>query len=123
MCPVQPAGSRAASFSGSDTDNSEDDPCDITQFQVPWTNITDTGSYVNGFLFNCASGALALSATNQLTISFTDLNNQFGWEYGGGTKHTQSCDSGQAIVGYNGRDGGWLDQLQPICAPIVVNYK
>jgi hypothetical protein len=119
----------AQDFAGNDWDYSEDDPCDITQFQVVRTNIIDHDNYVEGFLFNCAQGSLTLSASNQLSISFADvspytlMNPQYGWDYGGGGTDVDTCGAGQAVVGYNGRIGGWLDQLQPICAPIVVNYK
>jgi len=72
---------------------------------------------------DCGAGTLTLSATNQLGISFSNLNNHVGIDYGGGTEHPQACGSGQAVVGYNGSTGNILDQIQPLCAPLVVHYK
>jgi hypothetical protein len=112
----------AAQFAGSSADSSADGACDTTQFQVAWNSLMNTDTYVNGLGMDCALGTLSLSPANQLSISFSNLNNHFGINYGGGTEHPQACGSNQAIVGYNGRTGGWLDQIQPICAPIVVNY-
>ena len=68
-------------------------------------------------------GSLTLSPTNQLTIGFANLGNASGVNYRGGTDYQQACGPSQAIVGYNGRVGIWLDQIQPICATLVVNYK
>jgi len=79
--------------------------------------------YVNGFFLDCGAGTLTLSPTNQLTIAFTNHNDKFVFQYGGGSALTDTCGSDSAIVGYNGRDGAWLDQLQPICAKLIVNYK
>jgi hypothetical protein len=102
--------------------------CDSTQFQVVWYSLMNTSEsgtypYVHGLGMQCGLGALALSPTNQLSITFSPVGSQLGYDYAWGVEHPQACGPSQAVVGYNGRDGAWLDQIQPVCAPIVVNYK
>lgn len=118
-----PAGQAAGIFYGTKTDYQEDDGCDTTQFMVVWNNRIDASTYVNGWHFDCGKGTLALSPTNQLSITFSNNNDNWGWTYLGGTRVTDTCGPSQAVVGYNGRIGSWMDQIQPICAPLVVNYK
>jgi hypothetical protein len=118
-----PSGAYAGSFFGGGTDYSTDQSCDTSQFRVAWSVPMYVSSFVNGFFLDCGAGTLTLSATNQLSIAFTNNNDKLGFRYSGGTLVTRTCGPDQAIVGYNGRDGAWLDQLQPICAPLVVNYK
>jgi hypothetical protein len=115
-------------FDGSDWDSYRTGFCDTTQFQVAWNtrmNTSESGNYpyVHGLGLDCGLGTLTLSSTNQLTISFSNLGNGFGINYGWGSEHPQACGPSQAVVGYKGRFGGWLDQIQPICAPLVVSYK
>src|SRR5262249_23201741 len=113
----------AGIFYGGGADYSEDHGCDTNNFQVAWNVTIDASSFVNGFFLDCGQGKLTLSPTNQLSISFTNNNDGFGFTYGGGTRGDRTCAADSALVGYKGRDGAWLDQLQPICAPLVVNYK
>jgi len=115
-------------FKGSGWDYYQNGVCDTSKFQVVWNTLMNTNEsgaypYVHGLGMDCALGALTLSPTNQLSIAFTNLNTHFGYDYAWGAEHPQACGASQAVVGYNGRGGAWLDQIQPICAPIVVNYK
>jgi hypothetical protein len=108
-------------FYGGGTDDDWDYPCGAGQ--MVWTTKPYTSSFVDGLYFNCGAPSLALSPTNQLTITMSNVATDYGYNYGGGTLHAQSCGPSQVVIGYKGRYGSWLDQIQPICAPFVVNYK
>jgi hypothetical protein len=120
---LAPAGGQPPTFAGSYADNQADANCDTTMFQVGWNTLENAGTYVNGLGLDCASGALTLGGNNQLSVAFTNLNNNFGVNYGGGVEYPQACGPSQALVGYNGRIGTILDQIQPVCAPIQFTYK
>ena len=117
-------------FRGGSWDWSRTGYCDTTKFQVAWNSLMNTSPdgdawpFVHGLGMDCGQGALTFTpSTKQLTIAFANQGNGFGINYGWGDEHPQACGSGQSLVGYNGRDGAWLDRIQPICAPLVVTYK
>ena len=113
----------AAQFYGTGYTGYFGDVCDATQFQVAWNTLMDTGTFVYGLGMDCALGVLTLSSSNQLSINFAGLGNNFGFDYGGGTQHPQACPASSALVGFNGHDGSYLDQIQPVCAPLIITYK
>jgi hypothetical protein len=114
----------SADFAGLYEDGSFDTSCAAGAFQPVWGGRVNTdGSYVYGLGMDCADGTLSLSATNKLTISFTPKNAPLGQDYARGSEYTPNCPNGSALVGYKGRAGNVLDQIQPVCAPLVVTYK
>jgi hypothetical protein len=72
---------------------------------------------------DCASGTATLAADNKLSVSFA--SNGYGnyWYYNSGTLYQLDCAANEVLVGYDGRTGSYMDQLQPICAPLVTVYK
>jgi hypothetical protein len=81
------------------------------------------GSGVDGLGMACGIGTLSLSASNQLTIAFSkDLDNGF-YGYDNTTQFEDDCGAGTVLVGFDGRDGDWFDDIQPVCAPLQVVYK
>jgi hypothetical protein len=91
--------------------------------QAIWTALMDTSQFVDGLGLSCGLATLTLDGSNQLSINFVDQDTNLGYDYGGGTQHPQSCGPSQALVGYAGRVGSYMDAVQPICAPLVVKYK
>jgi hypothetical protein len=86
------------------------------------------GSGVDGidsFGMSCAQGSLNFNSdTNQLTFSFSKLSpNAVFTAYNGGTAFEDDCMSNEVLIGYDGRDGSWLDSLAAVCAPLVTVYK
>jgi hypothetical protein len=105
-----------------------DNFCDTSMFQVVFWSLMNTDEsgpdpYVHGLGMQCGLGTLTLSPTNQLSVSFSGVGGSYGIDFAWGTEHPQACATNQAVVGYNGRDGAWLDQIQPVCAPLVFTYK
>jgi hypothetical protein len=121
---LSPSPGPSAQFYGTYEDGSLDDQCDTTQFQVAWDTLMNTDSFdVNGLGMNCGAGTLTLDGSNHLTITFSNLSNRFGHDYGGGTEYEETCGSNQALVGFNGKYDVWLHRIQPVCAPLNVTYK
>jgi hypothetical protein len=121
--PPPPPEDLPVGFFGSEWDGYVDVICNPSQFQVAWNTRSNTGTFVNGLGADCARGTLTLSSTNQLSVAFTNLNNGLYVNYYGGTEHTQPCPSSSALVGYKGHYGWWMDQIQPVCAPLTFTYK
>jgi hypothetical protein len=106
---------------GTVTPPNNDYNCPVNQ--AIWTTLMDTSSYVDGLGLSCGLGTLTLASDNKLSINFVDQNSNLGYDYGGGTQHPQSCPPSSLVVGYAGRTGSYMDAVQPICAPLIVNYK
>ena len=103
--------------------NSGNIDCGTIGLVVGWRSPIYASDYVYGMGMYCASGAASLAADNRLTITFTPTANGNAWFYAGGNLAQLDCASNEALVGYDGRVGAWMDQLQPICAPLVTVYK
>jgi hypothetical protein len=119
-------GSATASFMGSNGKNPDfDQDCTVAGgLGAVWTSFTDSGQYVDGIGAGCATGSATLDSFNDLTINMSYDGRYAAGDWTSPQAGTwQYCDPDSAIIGYQGRDYAWLDQLQPICAPIWVVYK
>jgi len=73
----------------------------------------------------CGTSAVSLSPTNQLTVTLTKQGTGVpdGYAFAGTTPFEDDCAQGEVLIGYDGRSGDWIDQLQAVCAPLSVVYK
>jgi hypothetical protein len=87
------------------------------------TGLSDT--YVEALGHHCGTSAVTFAADNTLSFNFVPSGDTSYNAYGGGAGafFQQSCAANEVIVGFNLRDGSWLDNLQPICAALLVKYK
>jgi hypothetical protein len=81
-----------------------------------------SSSFVDGLGAGCAWPAINLSTGNQLDIQFIRIDNGGADTYYKTTAFEDACAPNELIVGYNLRFGAWLDSIQAVCAPLVVNY-
>jgi hypothetical protein len=58
-----------------------------------------------------------------LTASVAKHGNGNYWFYNAGSPYEVNCAAGEVLIGYDGRVGAWMDQLQPICAPLIFAYR
>lgn len=75
---------------------------------------------------NCSTAALAFDdATNQLSLAFThdDADSGSASVQVNGTPWDDSCGAGELLIGFQGRTGAQMDQLQGVCAPVIVTYQ
>jgi hypothetical protein len=105
--------------------NERQDDCGI----VGLTAITSMSglqdSYVEALGNHCGTSQVTLAANNTITFNFVPSGSTDYNAYGAtppGTFFDFACNANEVIVGFDMRDGSWLDQIQPICAPLVVNY-
>jgi hypothetical protein len=113
-----------ASWKGSTTSFLDGEiDCGTAAFVGGWRTRGYASNYVYGMGLDCASGALSLAANNTLSISFAPNGNGNYWFYSTGSFFQIDCAANEVLVGYDGRIGSWMDQLTPICAPLVVGYK
>jgi hypothetical protein len=95
--------------------------CD--QGQVLWSSQIDYSSpAVRGLLLDCARPVLTLSPDNQLAFDFASVGQPAGYDAGVAVPVVELCGANEALVGYVYRAEFEIDQLQPICAPLVVQY-
>src|SRR5438445_412349 len=76
-----------------------------------WTTFQyDTGSSgaVTALGTFCESGTLTLSATNQLSFSFTKQGNGTAIGYAGANSVEDDCAANEVLIGYDGRSGNWF---------------
>jgi hypothetical protein len=98
--------------------------CGTASFNPGWYVPGDSESTgLDDLGMSCAAGALTLSATNQLGITFTKRTNTGVAGYSFGSPFEDDCGAGQVLIGFDGRDGNWFDAIQPVCAPLQVVYK
>ena len=113
--------------------NQRTDDCGISGLTAITYELGYADSFVEAQGHHCSSSAVSLAADNTITFSFGALgysNGEFN-EYSDpppGTFFDRDCNIGQTtqnqvVVGYSIRDGAYLDNLTPICAPLVVNYS
>ena len=115
-----------------DPSNQRTDDCGISGLTAITYALGYSDSFVEAQGHHCSSSPVTLAADNTMTFSFGALdysNGPFN-EYSNpppGAFFDRDCNVGvspqnQVVVGYAIRDGAYLDNLTPICAPLVVNY-
>jgi hypothetical protein len=82
-------------------------------------------SYVEGLGQHCGTSSVTLNADNTIVFDFVATGDQSFNAYTGSTApfFIEQCPSNEVVVGFNLRTGAFLDQIQPICAALVVKYK
>jgi hypothetical protein len=114
----------AASFSGQNhTPPDEEVDCGTAGFVAGFGTAGRTGQYIYGFWLQCASGTVTLNPDNTLTYLLAKNGVTGSIAFPLGSPFEASCSPGEVLVGYDGRVGGWLDQLAPWCAPLLTTYK
>ncbi len=80
---------------------------------------------IEGLGINCSTVALALDSSNQLNMTFThdDADSGSVSVQVSGTPWDDSCGADELLVGFQGRTGAQMDQVQGVCAPLTVTYK
>jgi hypothetical protein len=90
------------------------------------------GSIMNGsrtvvesFGINCSIVGLALDQNNQMTLMFNHdaANSGSASVQVNGAPWNDNCGANEVLVGFDGRTGAQMDQIQGICAPITITYN
>ena len=126
LTPLMPQPYASAIGSGTNATLGSDD-CGTSSFTTGWfvSGTEESGNGLDNFGMSCATGNVAFSTTtNKLTFSFTKQSASTVYSaFNGGTAFEDDCMANEVLIGYDGRDGNWLDQLQAICAPLLPVYK
>jgi hypothetical protein len=130
LTPLTPQPFGSALGSGTSGALGSDD-CGTSAFNAGWyiSGAAEPGGAgadgLDKLGMSCASGSLSFdSNTNQLTFSFTKQSASTVFSaFNGGTSFEDDCMSNEVLIGFDGRDGQWLDQLQAVCAPLTTVYK
>jgi hypothetical protein len=103
------------------------DDCGTSGFSAGWyvSGTFEAGSGLDSFGMSCATGSSSfLPATNRLSFSFSRQSpSTIYTAFNGGTQFEDDCMSNEVLIGYDGRDGNWLDELRGVCAPLTAVYK
>jgi hypothetical protein len=81
-------------------------------------------AFVEGLGFRCGTSAVKLQADNTITFDF-EVTGSGGYRAlpgATGTFFDEACKSNEVMVGFNLREGSWLDDIEPICAALQANY-
>lgn len=108
-----------------DPANERTDDCGTNGLNAITYTVGQADDSVQGLGHHCGRGQLALGPDNNLSLDFkTDGDTSYNtWPSAGGTYFMQACASNEVVVGYNLRKGNWLDNIEPICAPLLARYK
>lgn len=113
--------------------NQRTDDCGISGLTAIAYSEGYADSWVEALGHHCASSVVTLAPDNSITFSFVNSgysNGPFS-EYSNppaGTFFDRDCNVGetpanQVVVGFSIHDGAYLDNITPICAPLVVTYQ
>jgi hypothetical protein len=75
---------------------------------------------------DCSTAALAFDASkNHLSLTFThdEADSGSASVQVNGTRWDDGCAAGEVLIGFQGRTGAQMDQLQGMCAPLIVTYQ
>ena len=102
--------------------------CGATGFVPAWyVDGESDAQFTNALGSSCATTVLTLSATNQLSFTFTKQaggGNYYGYlGVTGASKFEDTCNNGEVLIGWDGRKGNGMDETQAVCAPLQVVYK
>ncbi|MEO8875065.1 MAG: hypothetical protein ABI461_05715 [Polyangiaceae bacterium] len=124
LTPNTPAPYQVQTGSHSNSNQRTDD-CGITGLTSMRTLIGNYDTFVEATGSYCGTSTVTLNADNSIGFSFTDASSTIytGYSPYPGTFARDTCPAGQVIVGYNLHHGAYLDNIQVVCAPLVVNYK
>jgi len=103
-------------MSGSSTTYNDD--CGSDEFVVGIiADLTRTGGYVAGLGSRCAPLDVSCTGTTCTVTTGTTTSGTLRGASGTVTV-AEDCDDGPVMVGFAGRQGWYLDQLTPRCAPV-----
>jgi hypothetical protein len=113
-----------ASVQGSGVNGQDDQfACSGTGLVAGWWVQGYSSSYVDGLGMSCAVGSLSLGSDNKLTITMTKQASLGVGYYTQSTPFEDDCAANEVLVGYQTRNGAWLDNVRAVCAPLQVVYK
>jgi hypothetical protein len=97
--------------------------CGTSALTAGWATGGRSGLYVDGVGMTCGAGTITMSASNTLSYSFAKngVGGYFG--FSGGSPYEEPCAANEVLIGWDGRVGDFMDQIQPVCAPLVTTYK
>lgn len=74
---------------------------------------------------DCSTATLAFDADNRLSLALArdDADSGSASVQVDGTPWDDSCGAGELLIGFQGRTGAQMDQLQGVCAPLIVTYQ
>jgi hypothetical protein len=113
------------------TEHGTDDPaiqrtddCGISGLTAMHRSITQADSHVEGEGYHCATSTVTFSSTdNSIMFDFSNIGDSSYNTFPGGTVVDQSCSFLEVLVGFTVRDGAYLDNITPICAPLQTVYS
>lgn len=110
------------STGSTDVHNDRTDDCGIAGLvgMTGFVGLSD-GSHVQGLGAHCGSGTINVIG-NALAFTFTSEGGGYNY-YGSSPFFDDECAINQVLVGFNLRHGAYLDNIQPICAPLFAHYS
>lgn len=85
-----------------------------------------SNSHIQGLGFHCGTSAVTLASDNSITFDFVNTGDESYTYYTNnntGTAFDRLCPFYQVVVGFTVRDGNYLDNITPICAPLYAQYS
>ena len=120
LTPVSPAPYAQLVGLQSASDNRKDD-CGLTGLTAITYTVGLADIYVEALGNHCATSPVTLQADNTLTFDFTGSGDKTYTAWGdAGAAFDETCKPNEVVVGFDVRDGNWLNSITPICAALTV---
>jgi hypothetical protein len=124
LAPSSPAP-YATAAGDVDPANERTDDCGTIGLTAITYTVGQADDSIQGLGHHCGTSQLTLGPDNKLSIELKDNGDTAynTWPTSTGQYFERRCAPNEVVVGFNLRKGNWLDNIEPICAPLAVRYK
>ena len=99
------------------------DSCSLKGLSAITRTVGQVDIYVEGLGHHCGTSAVTIEPDAATVFDFQSDGDASFTRWGdGGTKFSLACKSNEVVVGFDVRQGSWLNAIAPICAALDVVY-
>jgi len=99
------------------------DSCGLKELSAITRTVGLADIYVEGLGHHCGTSAVTQAPDAAFVFDFVGDGDASFTRWGeGGTKFSLACQSNEVVVGFDVRQGSWLNAIAPICAALDVVY-
>jgi len=99
------------------------DSCSLKELSAITRTVGQADIYVEGLGHHCGTSAVTQAPDAAFVFDFTNDPDASYTRWGdAGSRFSLQCQSNEVVVGFDVRQGAWLNAIAPICAALTVVY-
>jgi hypothetical protein len=99
------------------------DSCSLKELSAITRTVGQADIYVEGLGHHCGTSTVTQAPDAAFVFDFMSDGDASFTRWGdGGTRFNLACQSNEVVVGFDVRQGSWLNAIAPICAAVDVVY-